>query len=453
MNAAAEDRRPKVVVVGGGFTGLAAAYQLCLDGMAVTVVEQAPAIGGLAASFRLTSGDELECFYHHWFTSDGHIMSLISELAAEDELILRRTRTGVYYANRMFRLATPLDLLKFSALSLFDRLRLAWLAVRVRMIRDWRAIEHVSAEAWLRRLGGDEVYRVVWEPLLRGKFGALAPEVSAVWIWNKLVLRGGSRGRNGAERLAYFRGGFSALVRRLQQAIEQRGGRIVTGTAARGLEVSGGRVTAVVTRQGVLPADAVILTPALPIVAKLLAAHLSADELKPFGAVSYLANVCLILELDRSLSDTYWLNVNDPSFPFVGVIEHTNFESASSYGGRSIIYLSRYLPADDVYFRMDDGAILEHCLPYLRSMFPAFAREWVLNHHVWRARYAQPVVTRGYGATLPAKRSGVGGVYVASMAQIYPEDRGTNFAVREGREAAATVTDWLRQEASRHWQD
>ena len=444
MNLTDRERRPGVVVIGGGFTGLAAAYQLCLEGIRVTLVEQSAETGGLARSFELGSGDKLECFYHHWFTNDRHIMALIGELKAEDKVILRQTRTSVYFGQRIYRLATPADLLRFSALSLLDRLRLGWLAMRVRMVRNWRTLEHLSAETWLKRLGGHEVYRVVWEPLLRGKFGDLAPEVSAVWIWNKLKLRGGSRGKDGAERLAYFHGGFAALVQRMEQAIRERGGQILTSTVATGLHLTEGRVSAVVTSQGTLPAEAVIATPALPIVARLMAAHLSAEQLGSYAKIRYLANVCLVLELDRSLSETYWLNVNDPSFPFVGVIEHTNFEPAARYGGRSIVYLSRYLPADDGYFGLDDDATLEHCVPYLGLIFPQFRREWIVRHHVWRARYAQPVVTQGYSALIPSPRSPIEGVYVASMAQIYPEDRGTNYAVRDGRAAAATVAAWLR---------
>jgi protoporphyrinogen oxidase len=312
------------------------------------------------------------------------------------------------------------------------------------MVGNWRALEKLSAEAWLKRLGGHEVYRVVWEPLLRGKFGDLAPEVSAVWIWNKLKLRGGSRGKDGAERLAYFRGGFRALVQRMEQAIVSRGGQILTGTIATGLQLTRGRVTAVATNQGTLPADAVIVTPALPVVARLMGAHLSAEQLASYARIKYLANVCLILELDRRLSDSYWLNVNDSSFPFVGVIEHTNFEAPAQYGGRSIVYLSRYLPADHSHFGLDDDATLEHCLPYLSVIFPQFRRDWIVKHHVWRARYAQPVVTKDYSAFIPALRSPIEGVYLASMAQIYPEDRGTNYAVRDGRAAAAVVAAWLR---------
>lgn len=441
--SSAGSKKPHVVVVGAGFTGLAAAFDLTRQGVAVTVLEAEDEAGGLAASFSLEGGARIERFYHHWFTSDRHVMQLIADLGASGEVTTRATRTAVYRANRMYRLATPLDLLRFSALSPLDRLRLGWLALRARMVRDWRALEHISAERWLIRLAGENVYRVVWEPLLRGKFGALAPEVSAVWIWNKLKLRGGSRGKDGAEHLAYYRGGFSALVARLEEAIRAAGGRILTGTAATGLACTGGRVQGVASPDGVFACDAALLTTPLPVVAELMSGPLGDDAQRLYGRIEHLGNVCLILELDRSLSESYWLNVNDPSFPFVGVIEHTNFEPASSYGGRRLVYLSRYLPTDDPFYRLDDDATLAHCMPYLQTMFPHFERSWIRRHHVWRARHAQPVVRQSYATLIPPRASPVAGVFVASMAQIYPEDRGTNYAVREGRAVAADLATWL----------
>jgi len=196
--------KPHVGIIGGGFCGLAAAYELGRRGMRATVLEQDTEVGGLAGSFDV-GGERLEKFYHHWFTNDRHVMELIEDLGAADQVLLRPTRTGVYYANRFHKLSTPLDLLRFSALPFADRIRLGLLTLRARRVRDWRALEQRSASEWLRELGGERVYRVVWEPLLRGKFGDVADEVSAVWIWNKLKLRGGSRGKGGAEQLAYLR--------------------------------------------------------------------------------------------------------------------------------------------------------------------------------------------------------------------------------------------------------
>ena len=211
MSSPAGTSRPHVAVIGGGFSGLAAAWELGRRGLRATVLERDAEIGGLAGSF-IAGGARLEKFYHHWFTNDVHVMELIEELGQSAEVLLRPTRTGTYHGHDLFKLSTPLDLLRFSPLPFPDRLRLGLLALRARRVKDWRALEDRSAADWLREMDSERVYRVVWEPLLRGKFGDLAEEVAAVWFWNKLKLRGGSRGRGGGERLAYYEGGFAALV-------------------------------------------------------------------------------------------------------------------------------------------------------------------------------------------------------------------------------------------------
>jgi protoporphyrinogen oxidase len=434
------------VVIGAGFAGLAAAWELARRGVPVTVIEQDAEIGGLAGSFTV-NGERLEKFYHHWFTNDAHVTDLVRELGVADRVVHRATRTGMYFANRFFKLSSPADVLRFSALPFVDRVRLGLLALRARRVRDWRALEALTAEEWLVRLGGRRVYEVVWKPLLDGKFGPYARDISAVWFWNKLKLRGGSRGKGGQEMLAYYRGGFAALADRLAEAVIAAGGEIRTGVAATGLVVEHGRVTGVRTTDGVLPAGAVVATPALPIVADMVAPHAPADYVERLRRVDYLANVCLVLELDRSLSETYWLNVNDPGFPFVGVIEHTNFEPAATYGGRHIVYLSKYLPADAELYRMGDDEVLDYCIPYLQRMFPAFDRTWVRRHHVWRARYSQPVVVRHYSELVPATETPLAGLYLTTMAQVYPEDRGTNYAIREGRRAGRLVAGALSRSA------
>lgn len=446
MNKPLDVEHAPVVVVGAGFTGLSAAYELALAGIPVVVLERDPAVGGLASGFQVGEAT-LERFYHHWFTNDVHVQELIREIGESDRVVYRPTRTGMYYANNIFRLSTPVDLLKFNALSLPGRIRLGLLALRARGIRDWRSIEHLTAREWLIQLAGPEVFRTVWEPLLIGKFGPYANTIGAVWFWKKIVLRGGSRARDGREVLAYYRGGFCELAAMLQQRLEQMDVEFRLETPAIGLEVRDGRAVAVHTPEGRAPASAVLLTQPLPLIADVLADVAPPDYLARLRRIEYLANLCLVLELDRSLSETYWLNVNDASFPFVGVIEHTNFEPPESYDGRHIVYLSKYLPETDPLFLLSDDALLEFALPHLQRMFPNFTRDWVQRHHVWRARHSQPVVEPNYERLIPGNETPFGNVMISSMAQIYPEDRGTNYAVREGRRVGRLLAQALRLDA------
>ena len=206
--------------------------------------------------------------------------------------------------------------------------------------------------------------------MLRGKFGQYARELSAVWMWSKLVLRGGTAA-GAAGKCLYFQGGFASLTRIIASQIHCGGGCIRTNTRVSGLAVRDGRVTGLIIGNEVLNADAVIATPALPIIADIVEPHVTAEYLRQLRAINYLANVCLVLELDRSLSESYWLNVNDPSFPFVGIVEHTNFQPVKAYYGRHIVYLSKCLPATDPFYKMGPTKCLRLPCRTFSVFFPA----------------------------------------------------------------------------------
>lgn len=426
------------IIIGGGFSGLSAALEFARNGTQVTLLESDNELGGLAGSFDI--GDtSLEKFYHHWFTNDYYITGLVRELGCEENILPRATKTGMYYRDQYYRLSSPLDVLRFNPLSLFNRIRLGLLVLQARRVHDWKSLEELSAEEWLIKLAGQEVYKVVWEPLLKGKFGPFSSDVSAVWFWNKLKLRGGSRGPKGAEVLAYYKGGFAALAQRLADEIKSYGGRIVTSCPVTGITSESNSITGVTTPHGHISANRVIATTALPIVADLLNGHVSSEYLDQLRTIRYLSNVCLVLQLDRSLSDTYWLNVNDPGFPYVGIIEHTNFEPTSTYNGSHIIYLSKYLPADDPMYNMDNDQLLQFSIPHIQRMFPYFKPDWIQNYHVWKARHSQPIVTKNYSRLIPSEDTPLKGFHICSMAQIYPEDRGTNYAIRNGKAIAKRI--------------
>jgi protoporphyrinogen oxidase len=364
------------------------------------------------------------------------VPELVATLGLSEDIVTMPSRTGMYLNGRIWSLSSPLDLLRFSALSLPDRVRLGLATLRVRRVRDWRAIEHLSIAEWLAPFCGERVYERVWAPLVNAKFGKYADEVSAAWMWKKLVLRGSTRGKGGSEQLSYFTGGFGRLAAAIGADIESRGGEVRLRTTVTGATTAGERVETLQTTAGEVAADEYLFTPSLGIVADIFRDSGPADWLSSLQRVNYLGNVCLVLRLSVSLSDTYWLNVNDPGFPFVGVIEHTNFEAPTHYGGDRIVYLSRYLDIDDPVWVMEDDEYLEYALGYLRRMFPQFDEGWIREHRTWRARYAQPVTERNYSTYVPPRTTPWANATIATMAQIYPEDRGTNYAIRDGDAAA-----------------
>ncbi|QYD67857.1 NAD(P)/FAD-dependent oxidoreductase [Paraburkholderia edwinii] len=432
-----------VVIVGAGFTGLTAGLALSRAGRKVLIVEKDATPGGLAGTFQFRDGVTIEKFYHHWFNNDEYVPRLVKELGLEGEIVTLPSRTGMYFSGKMWRLSTPLDLLKFTPLSLIDRIRLGLLVFKVRKIKDWRSIEHLTIREWLEPLCGKTVYRVVWQPLIDAKFSVFAEAINAVWFWKKLVLRGSTRDKSGGEQLAYFRGGFGRLAEAMSKEIVKLGGEVRYNTGVRGAKATNGQIEALQLDGEDVVGRQYLFTPAFPVIANILDPVANGDWTKSLRRVNYLGNMCLVLEMDRSLSDTYWLNVNDPGFPFVGVIEHTNFDPPANYAGNHIVFLSRYIATADPVWKYDDEKYLSYALEHLKRMFPEMQRSWIKEFRLWRADYAQPVTEKDYSSYVPGRKTPFSNALISTMAQIYPEDRGTNYAIREGEEVAEMINGEL----------
>lgn len=451
----------RVAVLGAGVAGLVTARSLGHAGVPCDVYERWPGLGGQAATLDVGGGHLLERYYHHWFTSDEHIVALCEELGLGELVEWRPSSVAVFTHGRSFPFTSPRDLLRFSPLPPLARIRMG-LAV-LRLQRDKRGVEPFEAETardWVRRAMGPAAWEQVWAPLLRGKFGDRAEDISMAWLWGKLTLRrqikGGAARR---ELLGYPRGSFEPLWTRLREEIEGTGGRVmVDRPAARVKRADDGRLTVVAgapgsfrtghdprgfTRAGEERYDAVLATVPSDVFSALLdpglAAELAPSYLERVGAIEYHAALCLLLELDRSFTPFYWTNVADPALPFVGLIEHTNLFDRARYDDRHFLYVANYVARDDPLLALDAPALLAYYEEGLRRVNPAWRPGWVRQAWLFSEPAAQPVVTLGYRERIPPLATGARGLFLANTTQIYPEDRGTNYSVRLGGQAAAAV--------------
>tara|TARA_B100000780_G_C21126545_1_gene457318 strand:- start:4959 stop:6287 length:1329 start_codon:yes stop_codon:yes gene_type:complete len=431
-----------VAIVGGGLTGMSAAFELAKAGHKVTIFEADDDVGGLAGSFSV-KGAFLEKFYHHWFNNDKDILKLIDDLGETKKVKRNYSRTGMYYANSFFKLSSPLDLLRLKALPFWSRIRLGIGTLYVQNIRNWEPLEKHRAIDWLPKVFGKTAYDVIWKPLLIGKFGDKHMDVSAVWFWNKIKLRGGSRGKEGKEELLYYEGGFKALVSRFKSELINLGVDIKLGFKISSLELESNQLKKIINIDGTsFTADKFLFAIPPQIIGSLLQeAGEEKSYYEEFNSIPYLANVCLVLVLDKKLSDLYWINVNDPNFPFVAFIEHTNFESSSSYNGKTLVYLSKYLSDTDKLYKMTAEELTSFSIPFIKEMFPDFSEQSIEESFLWKERHAQPLVTINYSKIKPSYKTKYANLLHCHMTHIYPEDRGTNYAVREGRKVGILIAN------------
>ena len=435
----------RVGIIGGGVAGLAAAYQLTKAGHFAEVFEQAPFLGGQASTFDVFGG-RLERGYHHLFVSDTDITQLIYELGLGDGLAWLESSVGFYLGGRIWDFTTPMDLLRFKPLSILQRIRLGIWTLVLQKTSHYRKFENITAKDWLTRRMGQRAYQVVWEPLLRGKFGAFYDRIGMTWIWGKVRLRVASRkGAGQRERLGYPMGSFGEVIDVLEQRIVQQGGAVHTSASVTKIVESDESATTLdVQLEGSQTErreyDAVIATTPSYVFTRL-APPMPKEYQDKLEGINYLSAVLMVLVLDRQFTDKYWLNIADSDMPFVALIEHTNLIDRELYGGKHILYISNYPSRDSELYQMSSEELMDLFVPHLQKINPAFDRSWVIEHHHHRVDGAQPIVGVNYGAGIPDHRTPLTGLYLANTTQIYPEDRGTNYSVRMGKQVAQMVLD------------
>ena len=446
----------RIAIIGGGFAGMTAAYELGKLGYQTFLFERAPELGGLAGTFPI-EGTRLERGYHHWFTSDTQIVAQMEELGLGDRVQWISSKTGWFENGKIWNMVSPLDVLRLGTIPFVDRLRLGLTVAYLTYLQSNRnnlsKYEKITAAAWWKKNGGKPAWDKVWGPMFKGKFGAEAENIPMVWHWYKIVLRIGSRRGVSKEELGYPRGSFQVLIDALADAIKKRGGKIYLSTTVQrvvaekgvacGLQLAEDEASLKVAKElagheGYVAFDRVICT-APSFAARKLVPELPAEYLAKMNAAKYMAAVLLILKMKQSMSPIYWMNIADRTIPFVATIEHTNFISPDVYNGKRVIYVSNYLDPSSPYFQMSRDELFNAYLPHLQKINPNFSPDWVEEMWYFKEAAAQPVVPLYYSKQIPDYRTPLRNLYLANTTQIYPEDRGTNYSVRLGQVIAKLV--------------
>jgi len=424
----------KIAIIGAGYSGMVAAYDLKKAGHDVTIFEAADYVGGLASGFKEPHWDwSVEKFYHHWFQSDSEMLGLIRELGLEDKVRFPRPLTVMLYKNKWYPFDSILKALLFPGLGFgLNKIRFGFVGLFLRITNNWRALEKVTADEWMMKYAGKQVYEQMWKPLLIGKFGSFYKDVNMAWLWARMHAR--------TTRLGTFEGGFQKFADLFAEKLRAMGveiklkaqiNSIEQDQASGGLSVDGASF------------DKILVTSSPNIMAKLCP-DLPENYLKGLLDLKSMGAVVMTLSLKQPLSKDgyYWFNVpKDEGYPFLALVEHTNFVSKENFGGDYIMYAGDYLELGHEYFTMSDDELLERFIPAFQKFNPEFKRDWVKKIWVFKTNYAQPVPLVNHSKNIPAIQTPIKGLYFASMSQVYPWDRGTNFAVEIGRKAAKMMLD------------
>jgi protoporphyrinogen oxidase len=423
----------RVVVIGGGPAGLKAAHVLAKGGARVTLLEGSPVLGGLASSFDV-QGVRIERYYHFVCKGDDHLALTLAELGMSDRLRWRDSRMAYFVDGRLYPFLTPLELLRFSPLSLADRVR-AGAAVKLAQRMKEEDLAEQRAIPWLKRLFGERAYRVIWEPLLRFKFAEHAPDISAAWIWARMVRLSRSRTSPWREELGYIEGGSKVVLEELGRDLVARGARLVLRAGVERIVIEGGRATGVRVDGETIPADAVIST-ATTSRFRQMTPDLDGPYVEGLKRIPTIGIFCLFLRLARPVTPFFWVNTNDPRVPFAGMIEYTNLNPLPELGGDRILYVPQYLSADDPRYAQTDEEVLRTYTDALALIHPAFDNSWVKFSAVFRDRFAQPICLTDYRTTTPSVQTPIPNLFLTDSCQLHPHDRTISGSFGLGLDAA-----------------
>jgi protoporphyrinogen oxidase len=426
----------KIAIIGAGFGGMAAAFDFQKAGHKVTIFEVADYAGGLASGFKEPHWNwSVEKFYHHWFQTDKPMLDLIRELGWEDRVLFPRPLTVMYHDGQFYPFDSVLKMALFPGLGWgMDKIRFGFVGLFLRLTNNWKALEKITADSWMLKWAGKSVYQKMWEPLLVGKFGPYYKDVNMAWMWARIKAR--------TTRLGTFQGGFQKFADDFAERLRMMGVEIRLQTRVKFVKPAPDK--GLLVDAGLIESFDRVLVTTSPYLLSRICPDLPENYLQGLLKLKSMGAVVMVLSLKRQLSEQgyYWFNLpKEEGYPFLALVEHTNFVSIENFGGDHIVYAGDYLEESHEYFSMSEDELLERFMPAFKKFNPAFNEDWINKVWVFSTNYAQPVPLVNHSKNIPSIETPIPGLYFASMSQVYPWDRGTNFAVEIGRRAARLILE------------
>ena len=433
----------KICIIGAGITGLTTGYKLSKLGHEVEIFESASFSGGQASTINFENF-EIEKAYHHLFVTDKAILELYKELDLEDELEWYKSKVATFAEKKIWSTTSPIDLLKLPIIPLKDRINLALISLRLKLIKNWKKLESISAYQWLSKHVSDRTFEIIFEPLLRGKFGRYYKDICMPWFWAKIQTRVSSRNKKFDEILCYPKNSFSLLIKKLENEIQNQGGSIKHNHLITSINTQDNKVSSVNyisdnKSKHIENFDAVVSTAPYSILSRLITLDKSITE--KMNKVQYMSAVVMILILKNPISNYYWLSIADKDFPFLGIIEHTNLLPKEKYNNNNIVYITNYVEEDNELLDMNYEEVIEKYTPFIKSINNTFSKDEIIDYKFNKINYAQPIIPINYSSYRIPIKLPVFGLYSANTAQIYPEDRGTNYSVDLGQKVTNIILE------------
>ena len=431
--------------------GLTLAMRMAKQGHDVTLIEAAPSLGGLASVWNI--GDiEFDRHYHVTLLSDSRLRNLVAEIGLEDEMRWIETKTGFYTDDKLYSMSNTKEFLQFPPLTLIEKLRLGGTIFYASKISNWKRLEKLPVANWLRRWSGTGTFKKIWEPLLKAKLGDSYKITSAAFIWAHISRMYKAR-RTGLkkEMFGYVKGGYRTIINRLIEVMEEQGVTVKNASPIENIrKLDDGQFEIKYAGQDRADHfDKVIMTTPNSILSRVCS-DLSEDEKQRFDSVEYLGIVCASVLLKKGISPYYVTNITDDWVPMTAVIEMTTIVDPEELGGKSLVYLPKYVPSDHELFDKSDEEIQESFLSALDRMYPEFSRDDVIDFKLSRVRSVMAIPTLKYSELLPPMKSSVEGLYVVNSSYILKGNLNVNESITIAEDAMQTVLkDELAVKASK----